>query len=543
MKAYQLKLTFTEASSSRWCRLLVPTKLSFSQLSVVINTCFSLENGEFSFVFEKSETKLSEGELDETSRLWEADASMVLVENYFEQEKACAYWWKNLAPAVIEIEWEAAVLDRKECFPEIVEVESKSQEEDNSDLQKVNEKLAGMQLLKQSSGPITQKQICDSLDKGFFRIRGGHPREKELIEGMMRTGRSGTMEPVFACYEKKDLAQIAENHGLAGFSELGKKSLIRYVYSRVMDPAVMSRYLLYMTEKESRAFRRAIAMGGRVRDNDCSVFDYAGCGGYVGFRSRTEIEIPREVCQAFADLDDQEFEKKREKTRKVLNYLNTTASLYGTCPMHFVQMLYKKNEDSCFSMKEAKRVEAECPTARKAFLIKENRVILLDIEEERMEDVYLEIQRDLSYYEPDARTVFVMGEENYLPFDSYMEALEAVLWNLTGEKGARIRQLCGDIQYYARMGNQIEDVIAYLEECGVRISSAKMLRLKTVMEDLWEHTRMISYRGHTPAELKKTEEQKIVRFSTWSTLRIHPNDLCPCGSGKCYRKCCGRKKV
>ena len=82
-------------------------------------------------------------------------------------------------------------------------------------------------------------------------------------------------------------------------------------------------------------------------------------------------------------------------------------------------------------MKEAKRVEAECPTARKAFLIKENRVVLLDIEEERMEDVYLEIQRDLSYYEPDARTVFVMGEENYLPFDSYMEALEAVLWNLT----------------------------------------------------------------------------------------------------------------
>ena len=231
--------------------------------------------------FEKSETKLSEGELDETSRLWEADASMVLVEDYSEQEKACAYWWKNLAPAVIEIEWEAAVLDRKECFPEIVEVESKSQEEDNSDLQKVNEKLAGMQLLKQSSGPMTQKQICDSLDKGFFRIRGGHPREKELIEGMMRTGRSGTMEPVFACYEKKDLAQIAENHGLAGFSELGKKSLIRYVYSRVMDPAVMSRYLLYMTEKESRAFRRAIAMGGRVRDNDCSVLDYAGCGGYV----------------------------------------------------------------------------------------------------------------------------------------------------------------------------------------------------------------------------------------------------------------------
>nr|WP_287485836.1 SEC-C metal-binding domain-containing protein [Blautia sp.] len=24
--------------------------------------------------------------------------------------------------------------------------------------------------------------------------------------------------------------------------------------------------------------------------------------------------------------------------------------------------------------------------------------------------------------------------------------------------------------------------------------------------------------------------------------KVYPNDLCPCGSGKKYKKCCGRKK-
>ena len=72
--------------------------------------------------------------------------------------------------------------------------------------------------------------------------------------------------------------------------------------------------------------------------------------------------------------------------------------------------------------------------------------------------------------------------------------------------------------------------LLFVTRCGVEF------RLTGIEADLWLD-------GRFSFAYEKTEEQKIVRFSTWSTLRIHPNDLCPCGSGKCYRKCCGRKKV
>ncbi|NSG21533.1 SEC-C metal-binding domain-containing protein, partial [Blautia obeum] len=29
--------------------------------------------------------------------------------------------------------------------------------------------------------------------------------------------------------------------------------------------------------------------------------------------------------------------------------------------------------------------------------------------------------------------------------------------------------------------------------------------------------------------------------SNMATKKIYPNDPCPCGSGKKYKKCCGRK--
>ena len=39
---------------------------------------------------------------------------------------------------------------------------------------------------------------------------------------------------------------------------------------------------------------------------------------------------------------------------------------------------------------------------------------------------------------------------------------------------------------------------------------------------------------------KKCKSEQIVKRET---DKIYPNDLCPCGSGKKYKKCCGRNEV
>lgn len=59
-------------------------------------------------------------------------------------------------------------------------------------------------------------------------------------------------------------------------------------------------------------------------------------------------------------------------------------------------------------------------------------------------------------------------------------------------------------------------------------------------------TRMFCLGGHTPNETIKLlrDAQQAAQQNTRvgaKAKKVYPNDPCPCGSGKKYKKCCGKK--
>ncbi|MGN0335588.1 MAG: YecA family protein [Lachnospiraceae bacterium] len=57
-------------------------------------------------------------------------------------------------------------------------------------------------------------------------------------------------------------------------------------------------------------------------------------------------------------------------------------------------------------------------------------------------------------------------------------------------------------------------------------------------------TRLWRNHGHSPSELtgiRSMNPQGIQRESQKSARKVYPNDPCPCGSGKKFKKCCGRR--
>ena len=63
--------------------------------------------------------------------------------------------------------------------------------------------------------------------------------------------------------------------------------------------------------------------------------------------------------------------------------------------------------------------------------------------------------------------------------------------------------------------------------------------------DLWHNTRMLMNRGYTPKETSAISKKgKTVSYKKEDPgyTKIYPNDPCPCGSGKKYKKCCGKAK-
>ena len=94
------------------------------------------------------------------------------------------------------------------------------------------------------------------------------------------------------------------------------------------------------------------------------------------------------------------------------------------------------------------------------------------------------------------------------------------------------------VQEELRMNASAEELIDTLVDCGCKISSQK--QIEEAMKNLWKlgnNLRKWDYRGHTYVEIQKNE--KIIAFP--GTKKVYPNDPCPCGSGKKYKNCCGKK--
>ena len=142
------------------------------------------------------------------------------------------------------------------------------------------------------------------------------------------------------------------------------------------------------------------------------------------------------------------------------------------------------------------------------------------------------------------------------------------------------------------MGNSLADIMEMLGGQGIVFPSEKAMRkFVSLMMDVNNHTRMLSNRGWTPNEMLRQmpaasggRKPTIVPMSSEAARmlgeaadelkergfgvdldyhadeittmsmpdgisgktvvgkkKVYPNDPCPCGSGKKYKKCCGRK--
>ena len=75
--------------------------------------------------------------------------------------------------------------------------------------------------------------------------------------------------------------------------------------------------------------------------------------------------------------------------------------------------------------------------------------------------------------------------------------------------------------------------------------------LEDMTESIKEQTVMMITRVHVGNSIEREQAAKVTGTNKDDTLtkeptkrvdtKIYPNDPCPCGSGKKYKQCCGRK--
>jgi len=155
---------------------------------------------------------------------------------------------------------------------------------------------------------------------------------------------------------------------------------------------------------------------------------------------------------------------------------------------------------------------------------------------------------DVEYYPFTKNQLLRAGESGFVDRNAAHKEFVAFLahnFEISPEKADSIAQEC---VYAANAGERLSDIVRKLLD-EFEMESMDMLQaLLDQLTRLINNTRQWFLKGYTPAELYEREKEFLrplpAKGADVIDLRtgrkIGRNDPCPCGSGKKFKKCCGR---
>jgi hypothetical protein len=157
-----------------------------------------------------------------------------------------------------------------------------------------------------------------------------------------------------------------------------------------------------------------------------------------------------------------------------------------------------------------------------------------EVEEEIPDELETEIETEETDIQPDLSQLDIsqMGDQ-----------LEA----LTGMKlppGVDMRQVKKMME--GPQGKMMTDFAAWCQEQGIDVASMNDQQQIQELNEQWMSSPRPAFDGKTPAEISQGDPSLMGMKKVETIRREEPkvgrNDPCPCGSGKKYKKCCGRGK-
>ncbi len=341
-------------------------------------------------------------------------------------------------------------------------------------------------------------------------------------------------EDVLMNRTKEELKEIARLHSLGGYSRYNKERLAEMISREILAPDVMGRYFMFLEDEELALLKKGpVKAGGYAVEWPADPY-YLIAGGYACMFFGGKCFVPAEVWRTFQSICTAEWKKEREEQRIKLDFANGLVMLNGCVKIEELQRIYKNSTGKELEDLELCRMYLRVPREKCCFSFNGENVVL-----DGMDDREILLLKEQQYgkqmYVPTYEELKSLSRRGYLPFDTHMKKLQSFLINNRCFLREDAEELCKAVQDIVRTGGDCREVMEFLNE-WVYFTDDETDDLVNIVQEVWTHTRMMFYRGYKPIEVTKDTDKKPE-----AKKKIYPNDPCPCGSGKKYKKCCGRK--
>ena len=395
-------------------------------------------------------------------------------------------------------------------------------------------------------------------------------------------------------YKKDDLKAFADDIGLTKLSKMKKAELVELVAARLLDPDVMFYRLSIFDDKAIEIFEKGIGRFYRFTDEErdtVSILNEMDLA-VVGKDDAGEdiVFVFDDVAEVWQGVKNEKFDAYRKRASWVWKCLYWTEEMYGYTPIeNFLDVVNVKKELR-MTADELIEIFDHFPLDQ-LWTVRLDDIFLSTIyapDPDRLYDLRVR-QQGKDYYIPTAAEVEELFDTcALLSTPAYQKMKKYMTKNLhlaeTEAEGILL-----DLWDMLSTEDDFHESLQWFMEQFEFSNDKQAGDILNLFMPLSNNTRMISNKGHTPSELsgrikfgpgnmpvitagsslaagmlaEAAPEIRKMGFGLdlesnaanipvmdlpngldgpvkMSQKKVYPNDPCPCGSGKKFKKCCGK---
>ncbi|MCM1182406.1 MAG: SEC-C metal-binding domain-containing protein [Roseburia sp.] len=393
-------------------------------------------------------------------------------------------------------------------------------------------------------------------------------------------------------HNKDELLFLARGLELQKCSILRKQALIDRIAEAFCTEEMLRIRLSCLTKEQMDIFRRACAAPTDVSTDEAAdgIQLYRYWTGY--FEEQADrFHVFEDIAEIFGRIDDEAFREEQSKKGWMVKCVQFFINYYGIAPAEVLNELYGQKV-KC-TVDEMIRTLGEMP--EDIVLTRVFTMDCLEIQDCPEGDplyspvglaLYLPLlagnewrdllrrQKGKPFYIPSARQIEEIYQTGYEASSRTYKKMEAFLMRAAGISRREASGWSLRVWTVSCEGEDPTEVISEMSSADIVFESEEQVRtLMDLMIAAYNNTRMQDNRGYKPIELmakRRTDRMPTIvpgssfaasllrdaepqlkemgipvdleGDTTESGKKVYPNDPCPCGSGKKYKKCCGRNR-
>lgn len=357
---------------------------------------------------------------------------------------------------------------------------------------------------------------------------------------------------------KNELDKIRQNLGLKNLSSLKKGDLTGKLINLI---PVKFKDILYVLDLERYDMvKRMLKNVGPVIANNISVSKVESLMGYgIAFpgvhHNQKVLFMPLELLEIFKEIDGKELKTIVRRNTEWIKLTHGLLYYYGVLGASTMN-----NKINQLTGQEVDLLEYFKVLSAASDYYEQIEFSAYGYQDQRVYDAkkILDEQKarpSVDYYSFTKEQLLKAGEADFIDRTPKMNNFIRFLleyYDLTDEE---IDEMILQLINMINLDTKPTGMIKYLESWLEFPSFEMVQELTAKLMEFYNHTRMWILKGHTPDELFQEEKRYLKPlpaesfrmgqtdsklFDIRTGAKIGRNDSCPCGSGKKYKKCCGK---